>query len=129
MELQMVKCHGMGNDFALVDAQGASPTLGEAEMAKLATLLCSRKGIVGADGAIFVIADANADASVRIFNPSGSESELCINAIRCAGRYVSEQRGKDSVLLNTASGVLPLAIGKSPFPGVRNLAMHVRGIT
>jgi diaminopimelate epimerase len=128
MELQLVKCHGMGNDFALVDVQGAAPTLGEAEMARLTTLLCARKGIVGADGAIFVMGDVNADAAVRIFNPSGGESELCINGIRCAGRYISEQRGKASVLLSTASGVVPVGVSKSPFPGVHNLAMHVRGI-
>jgi diaminopimelate epimerase len=128
MELSFLKCHGMGNDYVLVDIEMLSASINEAQMVKLSTLLCSRKGVVGADGAIFVSPDREADAFVRVFNTSGSESELCINGVRCAGRYIIEKCGKPSVLLRTAAGIVPLSRASQPFPGISTMTMHIHGI-
>jgi diaminopimelate epimerase len=118
----------MGNEYVLVDVETLSAPLNEERIVNLSTLLCSREGGVGADGAIFVSPDREVDALVRIFNPSGSESELCINGLRCAGRYVIEKCGKPSVLLRTAAGIVPLCAADQPLPGVHLITTHIDGI-
>lgn len=128
MEVSFLKCHGMGNDYVLVDIETLSAPINEAQMVKLSTLLCSRKGGVGADGAVFVSPDREADALVRVFNTSGSESELCINGVRCAGRYIIEKCGKPSVLLRASAGIVPLSRAGQTFPGISMMTMHIHGI-
>ena len=45
----------------------------------------------------------------RIFNPDGSEAEMCGNAIRCLGKYLYD-RGKTSkqdLIVETKRGLVP----------------------
>jgi len=83
-----VKMHGLGNDFVIFD--GLRATLPGAP-AGLAPRICDRHFGVGADGLVLIGPSAQADIRMRIFNPDGSEAEMCGNAIRCVARYVYER--------------------------------------
>ncbi|HEV2038179.1 MAG TPA: diaminopimelate epimerase [Candidatus Eremiobacteraceae bacterium] len=87
--ISVTKCQGTGNDFILLDAR-AVPDLPYAHIARF---VCQRRFAIGADG-LLVLSDPQrpaADASMRIFNPDGSEAEMCGNGIRCVARYLHEQ--------------------------------------
>ena len=61
-------------------------------------LLCDRHVGVGSDGILLHCpptgAVPGAVASMRIFNPDGSESEMCGNGIRIFARYLAATRGR-----------------------------------
>lgn len=81
--VQFWKMEGTGNDFILIDNRDETIK----ERAKLATHLCQRKKGPGADGLIFIEQADGADFTMRIFNPDGSEAEMCGNGARCAVRF------------------------------------------
>ncbi|MDI6711335.1 MAG: diaminopimelate epimerase [Bacillota bacterium] len=96
-----MKWHGLGNDFVIVDARrdGLADAPGE-----LARAVCDRHFGIGADGLVFILPAAGADAEMRIFNSDGSEAEMCGNAIRCVARYLFETGGAREPRLRIATG-------------------------
>ncbi len=81
------KLHGTGNDFVLTEALVAD----DPAWPDLARRVCDRHFGVGADGLIFVLPSEIADRRMRIFNPDGSEAEMCGNGIRCFVKYVFDR--------------------------------------
>lgn len=101
MMIEMIKCHGTGNDFVLIDEINHDYGFTEEQRISLAREICDRKGPIGADGILFVLSSEWADGKMRIFNADGSEPEMCGNGLRCVGRYVIEVTGKDVVEIET----------------------------
>jgi len=103
--MKFVKMHGTGNDFVLLEAQG-----NERDWPSLAQAVCDRHFGVGADGLILVLPSARADVQMRIFNPDGSEAEMCGNGLRCVVKYAVEgglTRPRDGRIdVETPAGVL-----------------------
>jgi diaminopimelate epimerase len=91
MKINFIKMHGCGNDFILIDARdGGIPDEKEGAIARS---LCRRHYSVGADGVLYICnptIDAY-DVRMRIFNPDGSEAEMCGNGMRCFTKYVYER--------------------------------------
>ncbi len=82
--MEFTKMHGLGNDFIIMEA----PSWEEAgHYQTYARFLCHRNFGVGADGLIITGPDTEMDIFMRIFNPDGSEPEMCGNGIRCVARY------------------------------------------
>jgi diaminopimelate epimerase len=84
--IEFTKMHGLGNDFIVVDCR--ENTLKNPE--KIAVKLCDRHFGIGADGLILVLPSNKADLRMRIFNPDGSEPEMCGNGIRCFAKFVKD---------------------------------------
>lgn len=82
--MKIVKMHGLGNDFILIDNRQHQI----ADVAKAALSLCHRRLAVGADGLLLIEHSETADIRMRIINSDGSEAEMCGNGIRCFARYV-----------------------------------------
>ncbi|WP_076744558.1 diaminopimelate epimerase [Sphingomonas jeddahensis] len=94
MRLPITKCHGSGNDFALIDAREL--LLEDREWAQVARALANRNGAVGGDGILLLTAgDGQAAFGMRIFNADGSEPETCLNGLRCVARAGLETLGLD----------------------------------
>jgi diaminopimelate epimerase len=93
MSMDFVKMQGTGNDFVLLEATGEEPGTGlsERDWPALARSMCDRHFGIGADGIILVLPSDRADIRMRMFNPDGSESEMCGNGIRCFARYAVER--------------------------------------
>jgi diaminopimelate epimerase len=83
--MNFAKMHGTGNDFVLLEAQGD-----EQDWPRLAQAMCDRHFGVGADGLILVLPSSRADVRMRMFNPDGSEAEMCGNGLRCIVKYAVE---------------------------------------
>jgi len=103
--MRFVKMHGTGNDFVLLRVQGD-----EQDWSRLAQAMCDRHFGVGADGLILVLPSSRADVGMRMFNPDGSEAEMCGNGLRCVVKYAVDEglaRPRDGgISVETAVGVL-----------------------
>ncbi len=95
--MDFVKMHGIGNDFVVIDNLDSGD--GGRDWAGLARRVCDRRFGVGADGILLVLPSKVANVRMRIFNPDGSEAEMCGNGIRCLARYFADRTGWSSELL------------------------------
>ncbi|MDP2727209.1 MAG: diaminopimelate epimerase, partial [Dehalococcoidia bacterium] len=109
--MRFVKYHGIGNDFVIVDARGI-----ERDWPALARAVCHRNFGVGADGLIIALPSDQAPVRMRIFNPDGSEPEMCGNGIRCFAKYAY-----DNGLVER------LEIAVETAAGIKRIAVHARG--
>ncbi|OLN22505.1 diaminopimelate epimerase [Domibacillus antri] len=101
MELKLIKGHGSGNDFLLIDEWTYGYIFTEENRHDLALALCNRETGIGADGIVFVMESKHADAKMRIFNSDGSEASMCGNGLRLHGRYVLDKLRRDEILVET----------------------------
>jgi diaminopimelate epimerase len=86
--LDFEKFHGLGNDYILIN--NLKWNFSEQKFSELAKILCRSHFSIGADGLIFVCRAEKKDLTMRIFNPDGTEAEMCGNGIRCFAKYVYE---------------------------------------
>ncbi|OCL26249.1 diaminopimelate epimerase [Orenia metallireducens] len=104
--MKFTKMHGLGNDFVLIDCiekEVENPS-------QLAKEMCDRNFGIGADGLVLILPSdlAEADYRMRIFNPDGSEPQMCGNAIRCFAKYLYERGLTEKTNLNieTLAGMI-----------------------
>lgn len=83
-EIKFVKMSGGGNDFIVIDNR---KKILPVDPGKFALKVCQRKISVGADGLLLVEKSNYAKFKMRIFNPDGSEAEMCGNGSRCIARF------------------------------------------
>src|SRR5258708_10059775 len=111
MPTRFTKFHGYGNDYLVFEAD----QLAEAgDLGPFAKRVCNRHYGVGADGIAIVSeppavagAQLNADFSVRIFNPDGSEASMSGNGTGCAASYLFFHKlwSNDQLRLQTRDGI------------------------
>jgi len=118
--MDFVKMHGLGNDFVIVEVNAWA----DADLLQpYAQPICDRHFGIGADGLVAIGRDTEADVFMRIFNPDGSEPEMCGNAIRCIGKYAWERKlvSKTDISVRTRAGLR--------YPVVRLVADKVASVT
>lgn len=96
------KMHGLGNDFVVIDARKTPLDLATPALARIA----DRRFGIGCDQLIVLERSANADATMRIFNPDGGEVGACGNATRCIGQLLAHEKGTDEAVIETRAGLL-----------------------
>lgn len=102
--MEFVKYQATGNDFIIIDAVRIPPQ----GWSGLSKAMCDRHYGVGADGILLVLPSRKADYRMRIFNPDGSEAEICGNGLRCFTRYIVEikKKGRDGkITIETLAGI------------------------
>jgi len=83
--LPFVKHHGLGNDFALIDARA----LDVAALIAAASALCDRHRGIGADGLLLLLPGPL--PRMRVVNADGSVPEMCGNGLRCFVQWLDDQ--------------------------------------
>lgn len=106
--IQFTKMQGIGNDFVVVDCIQDSQL--PSDLAALSQKVNDRRFGIGGDGLILLEKGDEAPFRMRMFNPDGSESEMCGNGIRCFGRLLHDHGHLDgtSVKVETGAGILQL---------------------
>jgi diaminopimelate epimerase len=109
MTLEFTKMQGIGNDFIVADCLSAT-TLSVETLQQSAVRLCDRKFGIGSDGIILILPpndNSDNDFTMRMFNPDGSEAEMCGNGIRCFARFVHAKgyTTKSAIRVETLAGV------------------------
>ena len=125
MEINMIKGHGSGNDFLLIDEMTNNYTFTESERAELARLLCDRKTNLGADGILFVLKSGRADGRMRVFNADGSEASMCGNGLRLVARYLCELLGKTEAVVETMKADLKVSKQAELFSEVHTYQVEI----
>ncbi len=132
--MNVVKWHGLGNDYLFVEASAVSPD----DAPDIARLLSDRRRGPGADGLVLLGPTDRSDADLRmtILNADGSDGGVCGNGLRCAAAWVvSEGRhsiaaGDESenaiVRIETPAGISVATVetaSESPFEWTVSVAM------
>ncbi|HMA59636.1 MAG TPA: diaminopimelate epimerase [Halanaerobiales bacterium] len=106
MKVKFLKMHGLGNDFIMINDLDVRLD----NYSKLAVNLCDRHFGIGADGIILIQQSdlTHADFKMRIFNPDGSEAEMCGNGIRCFAHYlhINDLTEKKKLSIETLAGLI-----------------------
>ena len=84
--LSFTKMQGCGNDYVYVNRFEEHITDPES----LAKRVSDRHFGIGSDGLVLILPSNKADVRMRMFNPDGSEAQMCGNATRCVARYAFE---------------------------------------
>ena len=99
-----------GNDFILLDQRRRASMQ---RLGSLAMQICDRKFGAGADGLLILEKSKKADVKMRIFNPDGSEPQMCGNGARCAALYsVGRRRGKQ-IRIETRAGIIEAKVNQN----------------
>ncbi len=107
MKLKFTKAVATGNDFIIVDDRSGVLK----DLPGLAKGLCDRKRGIGADGLLVVEKSRKADFRMRIFNPDGSEAEMCGNGSRCISLYAATEKiASSQMTIDTLAGVLKASV-------------------
>ncbi len=108
------KYHGLGNDFVVVENLERTCPMDPEFVKKV----CDRHTGVGADGILYIEADPDADAFMRVLNSDGTEAEMCGNGIRCVAKHIFDfaSSPSENIRINTPAGM-------------KNIKVQVRGGT
>ncbi|MDE7063286.1 MAG: diaminopimelate epimerase, partial [Lachnospiraceae bacterium] len=73
----------------------------------LARFVSDRHFAVGSDGMVLICPSERGDFRMRMFNPDGTEGEMCGNALRSVGKYVYDHRltDKTELVIETLGGM------------------------
>lgn len=103
MKIKFTKMQAYGNDYVYIDA--INQKLGN--LPKLARFVSDRHFAIGSDGMVLICPSDIADFRMRMFNPDGSEGEMCGNALRSLSKYVYDHKltNKTELFIETGGGI------------------------
>lgn len=106
--LKFTKMQGLGNDYVYIDAIHQKIE----DVSSLAKIVSNRNWGIGSDGLILIDKSTIADFKMRMFNPDGSESEMCGNGIRCVGKFAYDKglTNKEQITIETLAGIKKLEL-------------------
>lgn len=106
--MKFTKMQSNGNDYIYIDTHPQELR----DPAKNAVLLCDRHFGIGGDGLVLLCPCDSADYEMRIFDPDGTEAELCGNALQCsAALYVlSREKHLEEVSVKTHAGIRKVSL-------------------
>jgi diaminopimelate epimerase len=105
MQFEVLKCHGSGNDFIMIDERSLNRGFAHDERRRMSIQLCDRTHGMGADGILFVLNDSSSDGRMIIYNADGSEASMCGNGLRCVVRMIAESKDLKKMRVATKGGV------------------------
>lgn len=98
---EIIKCHGSGNDFIMIDTT-LDEKLQGVDWEAFARVACNRTTGIGSDGLLLVVRNDSGIYGMDMLNPDGTHAEMCGNGIRCVARLAYERGCLDSGLLFSA---------------------------
>ena len=106
--LKFTKMQGLGNDYVYIDATNQKIK----DVSSLTKIISNRNWGIGSDGLILIDKSNVADFKMKMFNPDGSESEMCGNGIRCVGKFVYDKglTQKTEITIETLAGIKNLKL-------------------
>jgi len=105
------KGHTNFNRFALVDESALTSRLSDQEKSVFSNYFCS-KGKLNVDDVLFLEHGKRGlfDATMRVFEPDGTEAFMCGNGILFVGEYLRHRFRRSTLEINTKSGMKSLEI-------------------
>jgi diaminopimelate epimerase len=106
--IHFTKMHGLGNDFLLINNIDQRIDIKSFSF----SLMANRHLGIGCDQILIIEPSKKADFFCRIFNADGSEATQCGNGLRCAARYLFDEKWQTqpSFQIETLAGIFPVSI-------------------
>jgi len=103
MKIKFTKMQAYGNDYVYIDA--IHQTIKNPQ--RLSQIVSNRRFAIGSDGLVLICTSEKADFQMRMFNPDGTEAEMCGNALRSIAKYVYEHNltEKENLTIETLGGL------------------------
>ena len=100
---KFTKMQAYGNDYVYIDAINQKID----NVNELAKYISNRHFGVGSDGLVLICSSEVADFRMRMFNPDGTEGEMCGNALRSLSKYVYDHKmtDKTELTIETLGGI------------------------
>ena len=109
--MQFSKWQGLGNNYIVLHREEIPFEL----TAERVRLLCDRNLGIGSDGIMVIGAKTGEDRfAITIYNPDGSEAEMCGNGVRMVARKLKMEGSisGDTVVLETGAGEIVPKLGE-----------------
>ncbi len=106
--MKFTKMHGCGNDYVYINCFEETVN----DPSELSKRVSDRHFGIGSDGLVLICPSDAADCRMRMFNPDGSESEMCGNAVRCVAKYVYDRNlvHKKNIAVETLAGIKYISV-------------------
>ena len=106
--MKFTKMQGLGNDYVYIDAIHQELK----NLPELARFVSDRHFAIGSDGMVLICPSDKGYFRMRMFNPDGTEGEMCGNALRSVGKYVYDHRltDKTELVIETLGGMQHLTL-------------------
>lgn len=106
--MKFTKMQAFGNDYVYIDAIHQELN----HLPELARFVSDRHFAIGSDGMVLICPSEKGDFRMRMFNPDGTEGEMCGNALRSVGKYVYDHRltDKTELVIETLGGMQHLKL-------------------
>ena len=111
-DIDFIKMSAGGNDFILIKNRDDRFLAFSFQPSDFVKEVCQRKRSIGADGVLLLERSKSCDIKMRVFNPDGSEVEMCGNGARCVALYVARwakskiKNQKSKINIETKAGIL-----------------------
>lgn len=101
--MKFTKMQAYGNDYVYIDAINQKID----NVNELAKFVSDRHFAIGSDGMVLICPSNVADFRMRMFNPDGTEGEMCGNALRSLSKYVYDHKltNKTELTIETLGGI------------------------
>ena len=123
MKFDYIKCHGSGNEFVMVDA--VKYDLNGIDLAEFSRFICNRNNSVGADGVLLLV-KRDEMFGMRMFNPDGSEAEMCGNGIRCVARLAEEYVRESEFEMFSGANTYGIVRAEDIYPEIPTYGVDLR---
>ena len=131
-KIDFYKLQASGNDFILIDVTARDRKFSPKKeqllsenlsCKKIAKIYCQRKFGIGADGLLVIEPSKKVPFKMRIFNPNGSEAEMCGNGARCVSLWANRKLGPKAregknILFATKAGIIEAEVRRQRPKGV-----------
>lgn len=114
-----------GNDFVVIDSSNqpalagakggpGKPVTSNQKLSLLATRLCDRRFGIGADGLLLLEKSKKADFKMRVFNPDGTEPDMCGNGLQCVALFAQKNKiAPSNMSVETKAGIINAEVKKN----------------
>jgi diaminopimelate epimerase len=107
IEISFTKMHGLGNDFAVLDARDQALPVSAGQ----ASAIADRRRGIGCDQVIVLRPSHQAPVRMDIYNADGGRVAACGNATRCVAALLLAGQPMGQILIETDAGILEASNG------------------
>ena len=123
-DFEIIKCHGSGNDFVMID------TIREAgfegiDRSAFARAVSDRERGIGSDGVLYVVRHDDGHYAMDMYNPDGTMAEMCGNGMRCVARLADERGYIVDGILRSGGRDYPVARAEEVSEGIATYAVDI----
>lgn len=123
-KFEIIKCHGSGNDFIMIDTT-LDEALQRVDWSAFARVACDRERGIGSDGLLLVVRYDDGVYGMDMLNPDGTHAEMCGNGIRCVARLASERGYLATGVLRSGGRDYPIAKAEALAEGVEAFSVDI----